>query len=289
MARAEARTLRAYGVGDDVRLDRRMTESDLATDLHVGDALLADEAVDESLLDAKAARSVLLVDERIGVEELPLVGCLTGGYSWCRSGAIGSGRVRSRPNTNRVSEFVVGVRAEALLAQPSATVDYPDPPRDRDHDPSANSDRQQRAVAHGFVRHRARDAEHARRFSNRHGRRSFGSEGGLFDEVIRQPLVRGRWAWVKFQLFDPFRHTREFATHTRDATREISGPSKLAGRDGRIGGSGATSLCVCPIIRIGGNLSTGETRAEGPLVAPPATRRSRINVERPQRSEDERP
>ena len=69
-----ARTPRAYGVGDDVRLDRRLTESDLATDLHVGDALFAHEAVDESLLHAEAPCRALFVDERIGVEELLLLG-----------------------------------------------------------------------------------------------------------------------------------------------------------------------------------------------------------------------
>ena len=64
----------AYGVGDDVRLDCRLTESDLATDLHVGDALFADEAVDESLLHTEASCCAFFVDERIGVEELLLFG-----------------------------------------------------------------------------------------------------------------------------------------------------------------------------------------------------------------------
>ena len=34
---------------------------------------------------------------------------------------------------------------------------------------------------------------------------------------------------------------------------------KAAGRDGRIGGSAGTSLCVSLLMRIGGNLSTGES------------------------------
>ena len=70
--------MRAYGVGDDLRLDCRLMESDLATDLHVSDALFANEAVDESLLHAEASCRALFVDERIGVEELLLFGCLIG-------------------------------------------------------------------------------------------------------------------------------------------------------------------------------------------------------------------
>ena len=63
-----------YGVGEDVCLDRRLTESDLATDLHVGNALFAHEAVDEALLNAEASCRAFFVDERIGVEELLLFG-----------------------------------------------------------------------------------------------------------------------------------------------------------------------------------------------------------------------
>ena len=91
-ARARARTLRAYGVGDDVCLDRRLTESDLATDLHVGDALFAHEAVDESLLHAEAPCRALFVDERIGVEELLLLG-VSRSLLRCRAGAGATSRV----------------------------------------------------------------------------------------------------------------------------------------------------------------------------------------------------
>ena len=63
-----------YGVDEDVCLDRRLTESDLATDLHVGNALFAHEAVDEALLNAEASCRGFFVDERIRVEELLLFG-----------------------------------------------------------------------------------------------------------------------------------------------------------------------------------------------------------------------
>ncbi len=66
--------MRADGVSDDVRLDCRLTESDLATDLHVGDAILADESFDEAHLNAEAASGALFVDERIGIEQSLLLG-----------------------------------------------------------------------------------------------------------------------------------------------------------------------------------------------------------------------
>ena len=77
--------MRADGVGDDVRLDCRLTESDLASTLHVVDALLAHEPVDEALLNSGAASGAFFVDERIGVEELLLLGYLAGAFGVVRA------------------------------------------------------------------------------------------------------------------------------------------------------------------------------------------------------------
>ena len=114
--------MRAYGVGDDLRLDCRLTESDLATDLHVSDALFANEAVDESLLHAEASCRALFVDERIGVEELPLLG-VSRGCLRCRAGLCGHG-FHTRCHRGHLRPFSTAVSpATEMTMRPRIRID----------------------------------------------------------------------------------------------------------------------------------------------------------------------